>query len=59
MSFSVIHPIKARIYQQSIVIEHLITDYPSMRKEWNEKISLQLRLDAKSIADGDLKRRVF
>lgn len=55
MSFSVMHPIKARIYQQSIVIEHLITDYPSMRKEWNEKISLQLRQDAKSIADGDFE----
>ena len=55
MSFSVMHPIKARIYWQSLVIEHLITDYPSMRKEWNEKISLQLRQDAKSIANGDLE----
>ena len=49
------HPIKARIYQQSIVIEHLITDYPSMRKMWTDNIAMQLRQDAKSIADGDLE----
>ena len=52
MSFSVMHPIKARIYQQSIVIEHLITDYPSMRKMWTDNIAMQLRQDAKSVADA-------
>lgn len=53
MPFTILHPIKARIYNQSGLLEFLISDFSDMQHLWEKKMHMGLRQEAKVIASGD------
>ena len=55
MSFSILHPIKARIYNQSRLLEFLISDFSDMQSVWRRKMYAKFKQESKNIADGDVE----
>ena len=53
MPFTILHPIKSRIYNQSGLLEFLISDFSDMQYLWEKKVHMDLRQEAKAIATGD------
>ncbi len=53
MPFTILHPIKSKIYNQCQLIKSLISDFPNMQSLWHKKMSLIFRREANEISEGD------
>lgn len=51
--FTVMHPIRFKILNQSELIEFLISDFRHMQRLWNKKMGMTFRREAHEIAEGD------
>ena len=53
MPFTLLHPIRSKIYNQYQMIEFLISDFPYMQSLWHKKMTLSFRRESSEISEGD------